>query len=205
MQERLEQWIGVGPINGGVADLYGQFVGFVPDPFRFQLSMNWGGLNPKTDARYIFRYMANPRRCYEVWESDFDEPSSHDPVRADLRRGTVVTKLHSKNGGRPRNAPADALNIWDCAFDRSALSGVMKRFGQFGCAEHVCDALQVIRHRREADFPSLHRSNPRISKRGCRMPETDSAFLVQFEHQKDRCLPVLLRHKIRNCFRENPR
>ena len=23
------------------------------------------------------------------------------------------------------------------------LSGVMKRFGQFGCAKHVCDALQV--------------------------------------------------------------
>jgi hypothetical protein len=32
------------------------------------------------------------------------------------------------------------------------LSGVMKRFGQFGCAKDVCDALQVICHRREADF-----------------------------------------------------
>jgi hypothetical protein len=28
----------------------------------------------------------------------------------------------------------------------------MKRFGQFGCAEHVCDALDVVCHRREADF-----------------------------------------------------
>lgn len=32
------------------------------------------------------------------------------------------------------------------------LSGVMKRFDQFGCAEQVCDALQVICHRRESDF-----------------------------------------------------
>jgi len=28
----------------------------------------------------------------------------------------------------------------------------MKRFRQFDRAEHVCDALQVIRHRREADL-----------------------------------------------------
>jgi hypothetical protein len=27
-------------------------------------------------------------------------------------------------------------------------AGVMKRFGQFGCAKYVCDALQVICHRR---------------------------------------------------------
>lgn len=32
------------------------------------------------------------------------------------------------------------------------LSGVMKRFCQFGCAKHICDALQVICHRRESDF-----------------------------------------------------
>ena len=28
----------------------------------------------------------------------------------------------------------------------------MKRFGQFGCAEHVRDALEVVCHRREAHF-----------------------------------------------------
>ena len=32
------------------------------------------------------------------------------------------------------------------------LSGVMKRFGHFGCTEQVCDALKVVCHRREADF-----------------------------------------------------
>jgi hypothetical protein len=30
----------------------------------------------------------------------------------------------------------------------------MKRFRQFGCTEHVCDALDVVCHRCEADFDS---------------------------------------------------
>jgi len=28
----------------------------------------------------------------------------------------------------------------------------MERFRQLGCAQHICDAFQVISHRREADF-----------------------------------------------------
>ena len=32
------------------------------------------------------------------------------------------------------------------------LSGVMERFGQFGYAKHVRDALGVMCHRRESDF-----------------------------------------------------
>jgi hypothetical protein len=41
-----------------------------------------------------------------------------------------------------------------------------KRFCQFGCAEHVCNALDVVCHRRKADLP-LAPDNPRTSKRGC--------------------------------------
>jgi hypothetical protein len=33
----------------------------------------------------------------------------------------------------------------------------MKRLRQFGCAEHVRDALEVLCHRREADFDACNR------------------------------------------------
>jgi hypothetical protein len=36
------------------------------------------------------------------------------------------------------------LRIWDYELRRCALSGVMKRFRQFGGAEHVRHALEVV-------------------------------------------------------------
>ena len=44
------------------------------------------------------------------------------------------------------------FRISDCAFGRCVRSGLMKGFRQFRCAEHICDALEVVSHRREADF-----------------------------------------------------
>ena len=56
--------------------------------------------------------------------------------------------------------------ISDFRFHRCALSGVMKRFHQFGCAEHVCHTFYVVCHRCEADFDRAP-DNPRIRRRGC--------------------------------------
>jgi hypothetical protein len=50
------------------------------------------------------------------------------------------------------DARANASNIQNRALLSRVLSGVVKRFRQFGCAEHVCDAFEVICHRRETDF-----------------------------------------------------
>ncbi len=68
----------------------------------------------------------------------------------DGMRGRYETQFRKLSNDA--NALAEVLRIWDCAFGRCALSGVMKRFRQFGCAEHTCDALDVVCHRREADF-----------------------------------------------------
>ena len=48
----------------------------------------------------------------------------------------------------------EALNIWGGrAFGRCALAVVMEHLRQLlGCAEHVRHAVEVVCHRREADF-----------------------------------------------------
>ena len=68
-------------------------------------------------------------------------------------RNEVVTKLRSVNetGGTIR---ATALEKRNCAFYYCALSGVTKRFRQFGCTQHVRDAFQVVSNRGNADFGS---------------------------------------------------
>ena len=47
---------------------------------------------------------------------------------------------------------ANTYRIRDCASRSRSLSGEVERFRQLDRAEHVCDALQVIRHRRETNF-----------------------------------------------------
>jgi hypothetical protein len=64
----------------------------------------------------------------------------------------VVTKLSSGDGRRTQLFLLTLTGFGIVRFRSCALSGVMKRLRQFGCAEHVCDALQVVCHRREADF-----------------------------------------------------
>jgi hypothetical protein len=68
------------------------------------------------------------------------------------RRAEVVTKLIS---GDCRRTQLLLLTLSGFGIVRSLAalkSGVMKRFRQFGCAKHVRHALDVVRHRREADF-----------------------------------------------------
>jgi hypothetical protein len=47
---------------------------------------------------------------------------------------------------------SDASRIWNRAFRRCVLLRVKERFRQFGYAEHVRDAFDVVCHRREAEF-----------------------------------------------------
>ena len=51
-----------------------------------------------------------------------------------------------------RNCSSDALRIEILRSVDVFVSGTMKRFRQFDRAQHVCDALDVVRHLREADF-----------------------------------------------------
>ena len=65
-------------------------------------------------------------------------------------RGCCETQLRRcQRGTTPL---AGEIMISDFGFRRCALSGVMKGFRNFDCAEHVRDALEVVCHRREADF-----------------------------------------------------
>jgi hypothetical protein len=68
----------------------------------------------------------------------------------DAIRGCCETQFRrSQRGTTPL---AGEIMISDFGFRRCALSGVMKRFHQFGCAEHVRHAFYVVCHRCEPDF-----------------------------------------------------
>jgi hypothetical protein len=67
-------------------------------------------------------------------------------------RNEVVTKLKSGNGRERARCSRQRFRGLEECFSKLRLSGVVKRFRQFGCAEHICDALEVICHRCEADF-----------------------------------------------------
>lgn len=53
----------------------------------------------------------------------------------------IVTKLSSEDRRRTQPFSLPLSRRGNCAFLHCDLSGVTKRFRQFGCAEHVCDAL----------------------------------------------------------------
>jgi hypothetical protein len=58
------------------------------------------------------------------------------------------------------------LKDFRSCFRRCVLTGVTKCLRQFGCAEHVGEALEVVSQCRNADFGSCT-GQPRISRRGC--------------------------------------
>jgi hypothetical protein len=65
-------------------------------------------------------------------------------------------------------SPVEALVISNCARHLCASMSLTKRFRQFGRAEHICDALEVVCHRREADFDPCTGQPPHEQTR---MPE----------------------------------
>src|ERR1700745_2033743 len=67
---------------------------------------------------------------------------------------------------------AHDLRTWSCAFRPDALSRVMQRIRQFGCTEHVRDALEVVCDRCEADFDLC---TGQTAHQQTRMPE-DTVF-----------------------------
>ena len=88
----------------------------------------------------------------EAWFPYLSASASHISGAA-LRAGhEVVTKLSSGDGRRTQLLLLTLTGFGIVRFRSCALSGVMKRLRQFGCAEHVCDAPDVVCHRREADF-----------------------------------------------------
>jgi hypothetical protein len=68
------------------------------------------------------------------------------------------------------------LSGFGIVFLRRALSGVMKRFGQFGCAEHVRDALDVVWHRSERNFAFHDRGSNLTNSLLCSMVNRFRAF-----------------------------
>ena len=70
--------------------------------------------------------------------------------RCGQERGCCETQFCRSN--KDTTSPVEALVISNCARHLCASMSLTKRFRQFGRAEHICDALEVVCHRREADF-----------------------------------------------------
>lgn len=67
-----------------------------------------------------------------------------------LVRGCYKTQFRRLSKGTI--ALGNTLRILELCVPSPGLSGVMERLRQFDRAEHVCNALEVVCHRREADF-----------------------------------------------------
>ena len=109
-----------------------------------------------------------------------------------------------------RNARANTSRIRNCALRRRSLSGEVKRFRQFGCAEHVCDALEVVSHCRYAYFGSrtgqpthqqTRMSEDAVLDRSVRMLDRASAQ----SHRLWRHTPCILFNASSNKWRAKPR
>jgi hypothetical protein len=68
---------------------------------------------------------------------------------AGSERGRYETQFRRWNNDADARSHSQKLRL---RVSLMGLSGVMERFGQFGCAKHVRDALEVICHRCESDF-----------------------------------------------------
>jgi hypothetical protein len=80
-----------------------------------------------------------PGRVGLAFHRGKSETEADSKVSSDTGRETQISSLTRSGFGIVRSVGC-------------ALSGVMKRFRYFGGSKHVSDALEIVCHRREADF-----------------------------------------------------
>jgi hypothetical protein len=84
--------------------------------------------------------------CLPCWREAQDDPGG----RCGQERGCYKTQFRRLSKGTI--ALGNTLRILGLCVPSPGLSGVLERLRQFDRAEHVCNALEVVCHRREADF-----------------------------------------------------
>ena len=74
-----------------------------------------------------------------------------EPLKGRRERREVVVKLTLGDGRRTQSLLLTSQDS-ACTFGRCPLSNLVKRLRQFGCAELVLEAFDVVGHRRKADL-----------------------------------------------------